>query len=159
MDNKDLLIQLRHDTAETECQTETITFSPLNTPVLDLSNDDDSITYKSDGTTKVSGDVSTTAGVYLNGELINNQMEILWLLFDCKATLTENQVDIKEDTDTKKWYENGGGILPEQVIKGSSNTLTVSQLSANNAKAACWAFEKLYTPEIIVYRPGFSEDG
>jgi len=45
---------------------ETITYSPLNTPIIDLTNDRDVIKYAPNGT-KLTGDVSSTAQVYLGG--------------------------------------------------------------------------------------------
>ena len=49
-----------------EYETETITYSPLNTPIIDLTNDTDVIKYKPDGN-KITADVSSTAQVYLGG--------------------------------------------------------------------------------------------
>jgi hypothetical protein len=56
-------------TTEGVYEFETITYSPLNTPVIDLTNDSANLNYSADGTTKI-GDasVSTTATLYLNGD-------------------------------------------------------------------------------------------
>jgi hypothetical protein len=61
-----------------ETDKETITYSPLNTPVLDLTNDNDSIAYHSTGTMgKITSTdyVTTTAQLYLNGDPIENSEE------------------------------------------------------------------------------------
>lgn len=155
VEDADLIISARHGSDEaSEYDRETITYSPLNTPVLDLSNDNASIAYE--GTTKLGSSVSSTAGVYLNGGLINGQMEMLWLTFGCTATLGTGQTNLKA-TSTLAWHENGGTV-PAQVIRATQNpTITISALSTNNATASCWAFENLYTPELFVYRSSFTE--
>ena len=60
---------------------ETITYSPQNSPVLDLTNDSATLAYSSDGSTKIGTDtVSSTATLYLNGEPIptTNGVEYNW---------------------------------------------------------------------------------
>lgn len=155
VEDADLIISARHGSDEaSEYDRETITYSPLNTPVLDLSNDNAAIAYE--GTTKLGSSVSSTAGVYLNGGLINSQMEMLWLTFGCTAALGTSQTNLKA-TSTLAWHENGGTV-PAQVIRATQNpTITISALNENNAIASCWAFENLYTPELFVYRPSFTE--
>lgn len=157
IEDKDLIISARHGSAESsEYDRETITYSPLNTPIIDLSNDSAAIVYE--GNSKLGDSVSSTAGVYLNGSLVNDQMEILWLTSDCTAELNDNQVNLK-DAGTLAWY-NASNTGPSQVIKVLQNpTITISSIVNNktNAVASCWAFEKLYLPDIFVYRPSFTE--
>lgn len=56
---------------------ETITFSPLNTPILDLSNDGDFLPYNSSGTKIGDNSVSSTAAVYFNGVKVENPGEFI----------------------------------------------------------------------------------
>jgi hypothetical protein len=53
---------------------ETIIFSPLNTPILSLTNENASINYTSDGVTNIGEPVSSTAALYLNGEIIDSEV-------------------------------------------------------------------------------------
>jgi hypothetical protein len=66
VENKDIIIKALHN--ETEYETETITYSPLNTPVLDLSNDTDTILYSADGNELLGNSVNSKATLYLNGD-------------------------------------------------------------------------------------------
>ena len=119
---------------------ETITYSPLNTPVLDLSNDSASIAYN--GNLKLGNEtVSCTANLYLNGEILD--AEILWFPSGCTTI----------QTATPKWYEK------ETITKTAINSpiITISALSANTVTIPCWAFEKLYDVDRFVYRPAFTE--
>jgi hypothetical protein len=50
---------------------ETITYSPLNTPVLDLDNEIDDLSYSADGTTLLDEtEVVSTATLFLNGKAL-----------------------------------------------------------------------------------------
>lgn len=57
-------------------EVETITYSPLNTPVVDLSNDTDDLSYDASGTTKIDSNesVTSTARLYLNGKEITSNL-------------------------------------------------------------------------------------
>jgi hypothetical protein len=59
--------------SSTPYDTEIITFTPKNVPVLDLDNDTATIAYKSNGIAKLNfeDEVFSTATVYFNGEAIN----------------------------------------------------------------------------------------
>lgn len=138
LENKNLIIKAYHSGVEYEA--ETITYSPLNTPTLDLSNDSAAITYE--GVTKTSDNVSSTATLYLNGEAIS--AEFLWHLENCNSTTTEKIT----------WSESTGGT--KQII--NNPTITISALTANSANATCWAFEKLHSIELVVYRNNFTDD-
>ena len=67
-------------TTFTGTDSEIITFSPLNTPVLDLSNDTGDLAYLADGTTKLGppNTVSSTATIYLNGQIVTEGVSYTW---------------------------------------------------------------------------------
>lgn len=111
LENKDLVIKALH--GDTEYETETITYSPLNTPTLDLDNDTDTILYSSDGTELLGAPVSSNATLYLNGDEL--AASYTWTLVDCFASATEDITDV------------------------NSQTITVARLSDATAKAVCTA--------------------
>jgi hypothetical protein len=53
---------------------ETITYSPLNTPTLSLTNESASINYTSDGMTNIGDDLSSSATLYSNGEAVDSEI-------------------------------------------------------------------------------------
>jgi hypothetical protein len=55
-----------------------ITYSPMNTPVLDLSNDSASLTYDSLGTKIGDATVSCTGAVYLDGKVLSTGVSYSW---------------------------------------------------------------------------------
>jgi hypothetical protein len=55
-----------------------ITYSPMNTPVLDLSNDSASLTYDSSGNKIGDAVVSCTAAVYLDGKILSTGVTYEW---------------------------------------------------------------------------------
>lgn len=122
---------------------ETIPYAPPNSPVLDLSNDNASISY--DGTEKLgSSNVSSTARLYLGSEVLPTIA--IWQLESC-TTSTASTITWSEREGTNK-------TVPY------NQTIQITGLSANTAKATCWAFTKLWSngePEIVVYRPNFTE--
>lgn len=122
--NEDLIIKASHN--ETEYETETITYSPLNTPVLDLSNDTATLTYEGD--IKLGAEnATTTAKVYLNGEDISKDFNFSWALVTdsdstgetlfSTATITINEIfvnttiyqctaKVNKNTDTYKTFKD-----------------------------------------------------
>lgn len=86
-----------------EYETETITYSPLNTPVLDLTNDSGAIAY--DGNTMLGNSVSSTATVYLNGATVSG-CTFAWTAANCTisgantATVTVSAIDDGESEGT-----------------------------------------------------------
>ena len=104
----DLLIKAEHGGVVYE--QETITYSPLNTPTLDLSNDTDVILYSADGSKVLGAPVSSTAGLYLNGELLPaSKVSYSWTCNNCVSGVTNNA------------------------------TIEISSLTATNATAICTA--------------------
>lgn len=104
--NNNLRIQATHDSNGDKRQVyedETITYSPLNTPVLDLTNDNDAIAY--DGNTILGNSVSSTAAVYLNGAAVNG-CTFAWTATNCTisgantATVTVSAIDDGESEGT-----------------------------------------------------------
>jgi hypothetical protein len=66
--DKNLLITAKH--GDTEYETETITYSPLNTPLLLLSKENAALLYAADGVTRSGGTVESTASLYVNGNIL-----------------------------------------------------------------------------------------
>ena len=95
--NNNLRVQATHDKNGTPYEDETITYSPLNTPILDLTNDSDAIAY--DGNTILGNSVSSTAVVYLNGSTISG-CTFAWTATNCtisgatdSSTVTVSAID------------------------------------------------------------------
>lgn len=81
--NYDIIIEAYTSSTSTILRdSEIITYSPLNTPILDLTNDNDTLLYKYDNDNPVKVDlnqkVSTTAKLYLNGEEIIDGVTYSW---------------------------------------------------------------------------------
>ena len=55
-----------------------ITYSPINTPVLDLSNDNAALTYDNTGNKIGNNTVSCTAAVYLDGKILSTGVSYSW---------------------------------------------------------------------------------
>lgn len=87
LQNKNLIVVLYE--SENLIDTETITYSPLNTPIIDLTNDNATILYDND--TKLGLDVSTTAYLYLNGEVVPNTT-YAFTANNCIITTSNNTV-------------------------------------------------------------------
>lgn len=101
-----LRVQATHDSKGDNRQVyedETITYSPLNTPVLDLTNDSGAIAY--DGNTMLGNSVSSTAVVYLNGAMVSG-CTFAWTATNCTisgantATVTVSAIDDGESEGT-----------------------------------------------------------
>ena len=105
--NYNLRIQATHASTGTNRQVyedETVTYSPLNTPVLDLTNDSDAIAY--DDNTILGNSVSSTAIVYLNGSVISG-CTFAWTATNCtisgaadSATVTVSAIDDNKSEGT-----------------------------------------------------------
>ena len=109
--DKDLLIKAEHSGKEYD--RETITYSPLNTPALDLDNDTATILYSADGTTLLGAPVESTATLYLNGDPLAANYS--WFLVNCSTEALSS------------------------VTTADGQTITVAALSANSARAVCTA--------------------
>lgn len=66
--DKNLLITAKH--GDTEYETETILYSPLNTPLLLLSKETATLMYAADGVTLLSEPVESMASLYVNGNIL-----------------------------------------------------------------------------------------
>lgn len=115
-EDSDLLIKAMH--GENEYETESITYSPLNTPTLDLDNDTDTILYPAKPEDDINGPlgapVKSKATLYLNGDELDATYS--WILEDCSASVTE---DITTVTNNQ--------------------TITVAALKDDTARAICTA--------------------
>lgn len=148
--NKDITIFATHNesfipTATTTAtnpniyEWEIITYSPLNTPVLDLSNDSASLNYTSEGT-KINTDdntddkVSSTATLYLNGEAITTASYI-WYLENCTTDIAATTNNTHLITDT----------------------ISINTLTANNGTATCLAFKDKDIKAVVI-RSGWPEE-
>lgn len=103
--NADILIQATHDTTASPIvlfDAETITFAPLDTPVIDLNNDNAAIAYY--GSVKLGTNVSSTARVYLG--TTQQAATYSWVLSNCDGsgqntdTVTISRLDADEATAT-----------------------------------------------------------
>lgn len=106
-------------TDENIYEREEIPFSPLNTPVLNLTNDSGALVYdaKNNAKNKLGeGTASTTAALWLNGsKLPDDDVSYTWELCDC-----HQQEDCSDTTAT-------------------GNTVNIKYLDANEAEAICTA--------------------
>lgn len=97
---------------------ETITFSPLNTPVLDLTNDSDSLTYNAENNKiEVPGQtasVTSTAALYLNGDEVSGAT-YNWTVEGCSTT--------------------------DYTVSSNNKTITINAIAEDslNVKATCTA--------------------
>ena len=144
--NKDITIFATHNesfipTATTTAadsniyEWEIITYSPLNTPILDLNNDSASLSYTSEGTKINATDkVSSTATLYLNGEAITTA-HYIWYLENCT-------------TDTAATTNNTHLI---------TDTISINSITANNGTATCLAFKDKDIKAVVI-RSGWPEE-
>ena len=95
MKDKSLLITAKH--GETEYDTETILYSPLNTPLLLLSKEIATLSYAADGVTRIGGTVDSTASLYVNGNIL--PATYTWEFTDCEGEF-EDIVDDLTSTIT-----------------------------------------------------------
>ena len=122
------------NTVYSEYETETITYSPLNTPVLDLNNDSAALNYTTDGTKINANDkVSSTATLYLNGEAITTACYI-WYLENCTTDIA--------------FISNNKHLI--------TNTISINGLKANAGTATCLAFKDKDIKAVVV-RSAWSE--
>jgi flagellar basal body rod protein FlgC len=122
------------DTDENIYEREEITFSPLNTPVLDLTNDSAAIAYKVNGEKVTLTDtVESTATLYLNGSAISGAT-YSWKLAGCDAV-------------------DGQALTAQKLI--------IKDLSANTATATCTASYdgETYTKVFTITKQLKGEDG
>lgn len=92
LQEKNLLVTFKHTNALDETKydvydTDTVMYAPLNTPLLSLSNDTDTITYAADGSTVLSSPVTSTAALYLNGDLL--EANYSWELTNCSTVVSQ----------------------------------------------------------------------
>ena len=127
LQEKNLLVSLKHTNALDETKydiydTDTIMYMPLNTPILHLDNDTGSITYAADGSTVLSDPVTSTAALYLNGELLD--ADYSWELSNCSNVVS---------------YD-----FPEPIIVSDTNTITIKSISSSTraGTAVCTATVK-----------------
>jgi len=129
--NKNLVIQASHTDTTTNITTvyatETVTYSPLNTPVLDLSRDSAALAYSADGSSLVNpGDyVESMATAYLNGQQISGAV-YTWTLTNCTGATYTNTTANTDDPST--------GAVDESLV---GRKIRITGLSANTATATC----------------------
>lgn len=147
--NHSLLVEATHNASGTRqaYESETITYSPLNTPVLDLTNDSATIAYN--GADKLGDNVSSTATVWLAGEevtgAVGNPIAYKWMLSGCVATGQETETITSEDQIA---------ILDPSLIGShtvvNSQTITVTGLTAAGTKAICYAYNIPDYPKTLI---------
>lgn len=160
--DSDLLIKATHDTTLTTgninavenkdkiFDEETITYSPLNTPVLDLDNEIDDLSYSADGTTLLdTTSVVSTATLFLNGkalpdteqddstiELVSYEWEIKEGSGSCEYTLSNNYKTITITKFADSENKNKSELICTATYKGEKYTkiLTINKkLKGDNA--------------------------
>ena len=121
----DLIFELGNwdGTTFTRTDSEIITYSPLNTPVLDLSNDTGDLAYSANGTTKLNSTNTTSsiATIYLNGQVVTDGVSYSW---DIPAENTATETNLYDLVET-------------DVCIG--NKIEVSGLAANTNEFTCTA--------------------
>lgn len=89
-EDKNLEIVVVHGEGENEVEfaRETILYSPLNTPIVQLSPETATIAYSTNGTTPLETSVSSTGILYLNGANLGDseELEYWWVLENCTAS-------------------------------------------------------------------------
>lgn len=98
----DIIIEAKHNGIIYE--SETITYSPLNTPTLDLSNDSDDLVYDQDDSKLNDREVATsTADLWLNGKKIaDSDVTYNWTLSGCQLDKNNNATTYTGKTITIK---------------------------------------------------------
>ena len=95
LQEKNLIISLAREGVVYD--TETIMYAPLNTPLLLLTKENDVILYTADGERKLGDDVSCTASLYVNGDVLDATFSWEW---DTEYCSGKYGVDENGDTDT-----------------------------------------------------------
>lgn len=115
----DLIIQATHDkeiNPPVIYEEETITYSPLNTPTIDLSNDSASLPYNEDN--KIGDEVvSSTASVYLNGKDISNNFNFNWSNNTISSTISVSEAGEYIVVATLKENNDVGVAIPDGGLK------------------------------------------
>jgi hypothetical protein len=142
LQDKDLIIKAKHlvvvdgNEQEQEYETETLTYSPLNTPALDLSNDTDTILYPAksidDSKGPLGEPVESEASLYLNGDVFAaSDVNYSWIFADCTGTYETSKATVTEIAVNKT---TGRAICTAKVLtegpfknKTYTKTFTVSK--------------------------------
>lgn len=122
---------------------DTIIFSPANSPVLYLNKETAFIAYREETLDRIGESVSSSAQLYLNGEVI--PAEVFWLTSPTACTVLQ--------TPTTKWFNQAN---PTGTVINNS-TITVSTLYEDSVTVNCWAFEPLHPFEKIMHVTNLSE--
>lgn len=140
--NADLIFELGSwdGTTFTKTDSEIITYSPIETPVLDLSNDSATLVYKPNGDKIGEATVSSTATVYLDGRELTEGVTYAWSTgattatlevssltneteeFTCTATITDPTIFKNPITLTKVFTVS-------KQIKGADSVVSVIESS------------------------------
>ena len=116
---------------------EVITFSPLNTPTINLTNDTASLVYNYDDTKYSNDVVSTTAELYLNGTHITDGISYKW-------TADENKCTFEGST-------NSATIQVKEIATGSPTAKVTCKITiginglGENGQFAGKSYEKKFT--------------
>ena len=145
------LVVDKDTTSDTEgiYEFETITYSPLNTPVIDLTNDSASLNYSADGKTKIGeACVESTASLWLNGEPLYASFE--WDVSRFKqGKADQKRSENGPEFDTVYVYE----ISDNSDIYSAEATVTATVLAEGPFKG------KTYTKNFRVTKSLKGDDG
>ena len=115
----DLIIQATHNKDVDPIvvyEEETITYSPLNTPIIDLSNDSASLPYSGD--TRLGEEVvSSTASIYLNGKDISSNFDFIWSNNTTSSTISVSEAGEYTVVATVKENNDIGVTIPDGGLK------------------------------------------
>lgn len=147
--DSNIIVQYTHD-KNTILENETITYSPLNTPIIDLTNDTASIVYYAEGN-KIEEDdfVVSTAKVWLNGKehkaidenTNTTNYTYYWLLENCTAEGSKTQ--ISEGTTYNIVESNSVKVI---TLTGNTNTAkAIFKVKFINGTYAGLELEKEFT--------------
>lgn len=120
-------------------------YSPLNTPLLNLSKETEVILYTANGLRKLGSDVTTTATLYLNGEILEADYE--WELVDCEG---EVLIDGENETHPETIVITGVG---DNITRTGSATCTATVTADGPFK------DKTYSKDFTVTQTRVGDDG
>ena len=129
LEEKNLIVDLIHvDTTKANgdpelyeyytYDTETIMYAPLNTPIIMLSKDTDVILYTADGEQKLGDDVTTTAELYVNGNILPASYSWTW---DDQYCTCSNPIDAEGQPISNSIIVSGSVEVIVDIAFGSTS--------------------------------------
>lgn len=127
--NKNLVVEAAHSASGTPYANETITYSSLTSPTMDLSRDSGAINYDSDGMTKTGSDISSTATVYLGETEYSGATSFSWALSPNGYASSDYEIsDDKKTITIKNCWADTVSATCTAICTGRSGTVLVPTL-------------------------------